>query len=85
MLSALPWLSTIQLAADAMSVSPKIRLPIVRGVSSVTVVSAINSSVANVAVRASPLPMMPSCHFELSLHSPFVSLIHVLSPASRRV
>jgi hypothetical protein len=77
---------TIQLPADATSVSANSKLPTVRGESSCTMVSSSSSTVVKLAVVPAPDPRIPSCQFALSLHRPpLVLRIQEPFPSSSRV
>src|SRR5215216_1057047 len=72
-----PLPSSVQLAAEVVLVSPKMRLPTVRGESSRTVLFAVRLSVLKSAVEPAPLATTPPSQFEPLPHSPpLVALIH---------
>src|SRR5262245_15837416 len=68
-LPASPLLSTIQLPGEDTSVSPKIRLPIVRGESRRTIRSSTSSSEEKSAVLPTPAPTIPLSQFGLEFHT----------------
>ena len=82
MLPVEPLLSKIQLPAEAVVVSPKIRFPIVRAESRRTVVSAARFRVLKLAVKPTPSAMVPPDQLVPALQRlPEVSWVHVPSAA----
>ena len=80
---AVPPLSRIQRETVELSVSPKTKLPIVRGVSKVTVVSAVVSKVLKFAVEPDPSAITPGVPAQLpvALQLPPEVLVQVPSAA----
>src|ERR1044072_3505168 len=66
----LPLPSIVQLAAEEVFVSPKMKLPLVRGESSRTVLFAVRLSVLKSAVLLAPLATAPFSQLALLLQSP---------------
>src|SRR5215208_6219982 len=73
-----PLPSSVQLAGEVVLVSPKTRLPIVRGESSRTVLFAVRLSVLKSAVEPAPLATTPPSQFAPLPHRPpLAALVHV--------
>jgi hypothetical protein len=74
-LEASPLPSSVQLAAEAVLVSPKTRLPMVRGASRRTVLFAAMFSMLKSAVEFVPLATTPLSQLPPSLHRPPLAVL----------
>lgn len=70
-------LSRVHPAAVAVVISPKVKLPMVRAESKLTVISAVTSSVLKSALKPEASAMVEPLQFAELLQSPFERLVHV--------